>query len=144
MGDTSLSILFNAFPANLMQQSNTSYEFTLDANLTIQECTKITKFKNNVNKLITNINNPSVELQNLLFELDYIRVNPKLDNTYIINSTLHKLKKFGINSTQVPHNNSIKICYMPLGRLSNTMRFYINNSNHIILLSTMFKPKLIK
>lgn len=116
------------------------YEFVLNDQLQVLECVKV----NSVSKgYIHPIENSSLELDGMLFELNHVRVNPRVDNTYIINCLTTALKNIGVEVSNPPDANSIAVCFKPLGEISDNVRFYLSNQGRVIFLSPSTKPKLV-
>jgi len=116
------------------------YEFILNDTLEIRECLRLTPENRRV---IQTIQHAISNLQGFLFELQHVRVNPRLDNSYIIQQITNKLNQIGVNVSKQPSPQSIAICYKPLGEISDSVRFYLNREGKLIFLSPATKPRLI-
>jgi len=117
------------------------YEFVLNEDLFILECMQI-------HSLITNqiapVENFRALLSDRLFELNHVRINPYIDNTYIINKLGDTLKEIGVEIKHTPHLNDIAQCYKPLGEIMQNVRFHFNESGRCTFLCPNAKLRLIK
>lgn len=118
-----------------------SYEFVLDETLQVIECVKVDPMAQNI---ISPIEDASVELDGLLFELNHVRVNPRVDNSHIINRLTEALGQIGVQVKNQPHQNTMATCFKPLGEISDNVRFYLNSKTQVIFLSPSMRPKLVK
>lgn len=116
------------------------YEFVLGPECELIECVKVDPLAQNV---VTPIKDAANELDGLLFELNHVRVNPRVDNSYIIDRFTKALKEIGVEVKNQPTQNSMGTCFKPLGEISDNVRFYLHNSQ-IIFLSPSTRPKLVK
>jgi hypothetical protein len=117
-----------------------SYEFVLDDSLCVIECVKVDPM---AQSMISPIEDASVTLDGLLFELNHVRVNPRVDNTYIIECLTQALKNIGVEVKNQPAANSMATTYKPLGEISDNVRFYLNNKTQVVFLSPSTRPKLV-
>jgi hypothetical protein len=118
-----------------------SYEFVLDETLQVIECVKVDPMAQNI---ISPIEDASVELDGLLFELNHVRVNPRVDNSDIINRLTEALGQIGVQVKNQPQQNTLATCFKPLGEISDNVRFYLNNKTQVVFLSPSMRPKLVK
>jgi hypothetical protein len=118
-----------------------SYEFVLDETLQVIECVKVDPMAQNI---ISPIEDASVELDGLLFELNHVRVNPRVDNSHIINRLTEALGQIGVQVKNQPQQNTMATCFKPLGEISDNVRFYLNNKTQVVFLSPSMRPKLVK
>jgi hypothetical protein len=118
-----------------------SYEFVLDEKLQVIECVKVDPMAQNI---ISPIEDASVELDGLLFELNHVRVNPRVDNSNIINRLTEALGQIGVQVKNQPQQNTMATCFKPLGEISDNVRFYLNNKTQVVFLSPSMRPKLVK
>lgn len=118
-----------------------SYEFVLDDSLRVIECVKVDPTAQNI---ISPIEDAAEELDGLLFELNHVRVNPRVDNTYIINCLTKALNNIGVEVKNQPSKDSMATCFKPLGEISDNVRFYLNNKTQVVFLSPATRPKLVK
>lgn len=93
--------------------------------------------------MIYPIKNAAVTLDGLLFELNHVRVNPRVDNSYIISCLTDALKNIGVEVKNQPSANSMATTYKPLGEISDNVRFYLNNKTQVVFLSPSTRPKLV-
>ena len=115
------------------------YEFILNADLTVLECIKIESMKQGI---VTSIKSPSQVLEGMLFELNHIRVNPNLDNRYMIDVLTRALGEVGVRVLNRPHHNSMDICHRPLGEITDNVRLYVGNLSKLVFLSP--SPKKLR
>jgi len=118
-----------------------SYEFVLDETLQVIECVKVDPMAQNI---ISPIEDASVELDGLLFELNHVRVNPRVDNSEIINRLTEALGQIGVQVKNQPQQSAMATCFKPLGEISDNVRFYLNNKTQVVFLSPSMRPKLVK
>lgn len=115
-----------------------TYEFIINEELKIIDSVQISSL---TKTRLTPIKEPEVYLEEMLFELNHVRVNPRVDNKYIIGKFIEKLEKVGISVTNTPDNDSISLCYKPLGEINSSVRFYVNHKKNIVFMSPN-QPKL--
>lgn len=115
------------------------YEFVLGPECELIECVKVDPLAQNV---ITPIKDVDRELDGLLFELNHVRVNPRVDNSYIIGCFTKALEKIGVQVKNQPAQNSMGTCFKPLGEISDNVRFYLNKSQ-VVFLSPATRPHLV-
>lgn len=118
-----------------------SYEFVLDDKLRVIECVRIDPMAPNV---ISHIENAAVSLDGLLFELNHVRVNPRVDNSYIISCLTKALSDIGVQVKSQPQHSTIATSFKPLGEISDNVRFYLNTGTQIVFLSPSTRLKLVK
>lgn len=118
-----------------------SYEFVLDDTLQVLECVKVDPMAQNI---ISPIEDASVELDGLLFELNHVRVNPRVDNSHIISCLTEALGQVGVQVKNQPQQNTMATCFKPLGEISDNVRFYLNNKTQVVFLSPSMRPRLVK
>lgn len=117
-----------------------AYEFVLDDSLQVVECVKVNSLAKNI---IHPIENSNTALDGMLFELNHVRVNPRVDNTYIISCLTTALNNIGVVVSNPPEADSIALCFKPLGEISDNVRFYLSNHGRVVFLSPSTKPKLV-
>ncbi len=117
-----------------------SYEFVLDDQMRVLECVKIDPTAQSV---ISHIENAAVTLDGLLFELNHVRVNPRVDNSYIITCLTKALGNIGVEVKNQPHKADMASVYKPLGEISDNVRFYLNNQTQVVFLSPATRLKVI-
>ena len=115
------------------------YEFILNADLTVLECIKIESMKQGI---VTPIKSPSQVLEGMLFELNHIRVNPRLDNRRMIDILTQALGEVGVKVLNRPHPDSMAMCHRPLGEITENVRLYVGNLSKLIFLSP--SPKKLR
>lgn len=116
------------------------YEFVLDESLKVMECVKV---NSSITGNLQAILNASHNLDGMLFELNHVRVNPKVDNTHIISCLTLALENIGVNVNNPPTQDSMALCFKPLGEISDNVRFYLDNKSHLVFLSPATRPKLV-
>lgn len=77
-----------------------------------------------------------------LFELSHVNINPYIDNSLIVTSFTSELEKIGVVVSNKPANDSIAMCYKPIGDLSCNVRLKVGSNNKLILVST--KLQIVK
>lgn len=117
------------------------YEFVLDDTLKVIECVRIDPTAQN---MVNRIENAACTLNGLLFELNHVRVNPRVDNSYIIECLTQALNNIGVKVKNQPQQTSMSTCFKPLGEISDNVRFYLNSTTQIIFLSPSTRPKLVQ
>lgn len=118
-----------------------SYEFVLDDSLRVIECVKIDPAAQNI---ISHVDDVAESLDGLLFELNHVRVNPRVDNTYIISCLTKALNEIGVQVKNQPQKNAMATAYKPLGEISDNVRFYLNNKTQVVFLSPSTRLKVVK
>ncbi len=117
-----------------------SYEFVLDETLKVIECVRVDPM---AQSMISPIENAAETLDGLLFELNHVRVNPRVDNTFIIECLTKALENIGVEVKNQPSSNSMATTYKPLGEISDNVRFYLNNKTQVVFLSPSTRPRLV-
>ena len=135
----SQEILINAIRVSENQFSEL-YEFVLNEELRVVECIRVESLTDG---LITPIDRYHTELKETLFELNHVRVNPRVDNSEIIGKLTGELKKIGVNVSNTPSKESMALCFKPLGEISDNVRFYFHEDGKFIFLSPSRKLKVI-
>jgi len=134
-----LEILINSYQVTASADGD-PYEFILNEDFQVMECVKIESISKNT---IRPIRNSIAALDGFLFEMNHVRVNPKLDNTYIIKKLTEALKQIGVEVFNQPRQDSLAVCYKPLGEISDNVRFYLNKEGKLIFLSPSTRPRLV-
>ena len=117
-----------------------SYEFVLNESLCVIECIKVDPMAQN---MISPIEDIAASLNGLLFELNHVRVNPRVDTSFIIGCLTEALKNIGVEVKNQPDSNSMATCFKPLGEISDNVRFYLNNNTQVVFLSPSTRPRLV-
>lgn len=117
------------------------YEFVLNHELRVIECVRVESLADGI---VFPVENYRQQLQSVLFELNHVRVNPRLDNTEILEKLMQALRKIGVEVHQPPHQNDMQMCYKPLGEITENVRFYFNESGRCIFLCPRAKLKAIQ
>ncbi|MBT4964475.1 MAG: hypothetical protein HOI53_06350 [Francisellaceae bacterium] len=131
-------ILINALQVGNNGLTQT-YEFVLNKGLCTKDCVRIDDIEQND---ITLMNDAARDLEGMLFELNHVRVNPKADNSFIIKELTEALENAGVEVYNRPEEESMSVCFRPLGEITANVRFYLNNIGKLVFLSPVLKPKL--
>lgn len=116
------------------------YEFVLNEDLKVTECVHVASLANGI---VVPIEDYSSKLAKSLFELNHVRVNPRIDNTNIIQALTKALTDIGIRVSKPPTKNSMALCFKPLGEISDTVRFYFDSDASCVFLSPTKNFKLV-
>ncbi len=116
------------------------YEFILDKQLNIIQWVKL---RMNPLQIFRSIRSSDSALEGLLFELRHVRVNPRLDNTNMIEKLTDALTSIGVTVSNQPQNTSMAICFKPMGEIRDTVRFYLNKEGKLVFLSPITRPRLV-
>jgi hypothetical protein len=116
------------------------YEFILNSELKVIECVQIESIPQGK---IRPVPNTAYALEGMLFELNHVRVNPKMDNTFIIRCLTGALHEIGVEVLNPPPRDSMAVCFRPLGEISANVRFYLNQDSKLIFLSPAVRPRLV-
>lgn len=116
------------------------YEFVLDSGLNVIECGFVESLSQ---KRMRAVRNPVVELSGMLFELNHVRVNPRVDNTLILARLARLLEESGVSITHPPHGDDMSMCFKPLGELSDVVRFFVNPQGRLTFLSASVKLHVV-
>lgn len=117
-----------------------SYEFILNSRLCVVECVKVDSLAHGI---ISPVEDAEKSLNGMLFELNHVRVNPRVDNTVIIQTLTTALEQIGVNVHNTPDSNTMSVTFKPLGEISDNVRFYIGTMNKVVFLSPATRPKLV-
>lgn len=139
MTDKASEILINATRVNASQATDL-YEFVLNDSLYIIECVRVESLAEGI---IYPVNNYLNALQNTLFELNHVRVNPRADNTQIIQQLTQELENIGVEVLNPPTEESMSMCYRPLGEITENVRFHFNESGKCTFLCPNAKLRAV-
>lgn len=114
------------------------YEFVLNDTLHIVECVHVESLAEGI---IYPIPDFLITLHGVLFELNHVRVNPRLDNAYMIGRLTSALADIGVKVYNTPSPQSMAVCYRPLGEITENVRFYFTESGSCVLLCPNAKLK---
>ena len=142
-------ILINAFLVSAKDFFNKSihkhhaqFEFILNNKLELLDCIKLQTATVNKNFTVTELPNYK-EIYNVLFEVNHIRINPEYNNMQIITVFTKALAELGVKIYNPPSQDSLAICFKPLGAIKDKVRFYIKEDHNIVLLAKTARPKLV-
>lgn len=116
------------------------YEFVLNHELRVIECVRVESLADGI---VFPVDNFRKTLQGVLFELNHVRVNPRLDNTEILDKLTDALEHIGVVVHQPPHQKDIQMCYKPLGEINENVRFYFNELGNCVFLCPKAKLKAV-
>lgn len=116
------------------------YEFVLNNTLHIIECVHVESLAEGI---IYPVSNYRITLHGVLFELNHVRVNPRLDNQMMIAQLTQALADIGVNVYNTPGPESMSVCYRPLGEITENVRFYFNEAGHCVFLCPNAKLKAV-
>lgn len=121
------------------RQQQVQFEFIFNKELELLESMQLV--------IATPITNYKIEpiadvttLSKNLFELNHVRVNPKLDNCEILSMLSSTLSNIGVRINNPPSKDSLALCFQPLGEIKDPVRFYFKENQKIVFLCTN-KPK---
>ncbi|MCS5709355.1 hypothetical protein CC99x_010610 [Candidatus Berkiella cookevillensis] len=140
MTENAREILINATRVNPAHTTDL-YEFVLNDSLYVIECVRVESLAEGI---IYPVNNYLLDLKNVLFELNHVRVNPRVDNTEIIENLTQRLEAIGVEVINPPSQESMAMCYRPLGEITENVRFYFNESGNVIFLCPNAKLRAIQ
>jgi len=116
------------------------YEFILDDTLNIVECVRVEDL---FEGMVEAVDNYHQNLSGVLFELNHVRVNPRIDNTIIINTLIESFQDIGVDVYDTPTSDELGVCYKPLGEISANIRFYFYGDSRCVFLSPESRPKMV-
>lgn len=117
------------------------YEFVLGTGLKVTECGCIESLSQ---KRLRHITDPVNMLDGLLFELNHVRVNPEVDNTFIIRQLGRDMEQqAGVVVQNQPQENDVQMCFAPMGELSDRVRFYVGLQGRLTFLSPSVKLHVV-
>ncbi len=138
-------LLINAFkvthPLDYGQRPQDAYEFVINTDLRVIEGVKMVLAAEGISKPLMS-EETEIPWTTFLFELNHVRVNPKMDNTQIVHRLTSALRDIGVHIEHQPHQQDMRICFKPLGEISECVRFYITENRKIIFLCPAVGPKL--
>ena len=102
-------LLISARRINRQHRANL-YEFVLNDNLHVIECVHVESLAQGI---IYPIHNFQTTLSDVLFELNHVRVNPRMDNMFIIDKLTGALRDIGVGVYNTPKGDSMASCYDP-------------------------------
>ena len=136
---TPQEILLNATLVTADNQAQI-FEFILDDTLSATECVCVKSLANGV---VCPIPNFKETMKGTLFELNHVRVNPKLDNEAMLQALTHALEDIGVKVFNPPNRNDMAMCFKPLGELSENVRFFSESDGKLVFLAPTRHLKVI-
>lgn len=127
--------------STLVTSSNEAklFEFVLNNNLKVIECGYVSSLANGTVKIIEDF----VSLSGALFEFNHVRINPKLENSRLLQRLRNVLQKSGVTISDPTDEKDIKVLYNPVGQLSEVVRFFLTDQNYLKFLSPARKFTII-
>lgn len=116
------------------------YEFVLDDGLKVVECGYLESLSQHKMRAVED---PIIQLEGKLFEINHVRVNPRVDNTLILARLAKALEQSGVKITHPAKQDEIQLCFKPLGELSDIVRFYVNSAGRLTFLSSSVKLHVV-
>lgn len=116
------------------------YEFVLNEELRVIECVRVESLAEGI---VFAVDDFLQKLQGVLFELNHVRVNPRVDNSVIINTLTNELTRIGVGVTHPPAPDSIAVCFKPLGEITENVRFHFNENGKFTFLAPKVKLSVI-
>ncbi len=116
------------------------YEFVLNQDLQAIECVRVESLAEGI---VFPVDNFQRSLSQVLFELNHVRVNPRIDNQFIIQKLTRALHNIGVGVKHPPQPDSMAVCYRPLGEITDNVRFHFGVDGKLIFLSPVSKPVLV-
>jgi hypothetical protein len=116
------------------------YEFVLNQDLQAIECVRVESLAEGI---VFPVDNFQKTLSRVLFELNHVRVNPRVDNQFIIQKLTHALEHIGVGVKHPPQPDLMAVCYRPLGEITDNVRFHFDLDGKLIFLSPISKPVLV-
>ena len=116
------------------------YEFVLNQDLQAIECVRVESLAEGI---VFPVDNFHKTLSRVLFELNHVRVNPRVDNKFIIYKLTQALQDIGVGVKHTPPADTMAVCYRPLGEITDNVRFHFNIDGQLIFLSPVSKPMLV-
>ncbi len=117
------------------------YEFVLNQKLEAIECVHVESLAQGI---VFPIDNFQKTLNKVLFELNHVRVNPRVDNHEIIQKITEKLQAIGVGVKHPLQSQLMAVCYRPLGEITDNVRFYFDTEGKLVFLSPISKPVLVR
>ena len=142
---TAKEILINAFAVSNKNHNKqkSQFEFIIDNNLKVLDCVQLLTVENGSPISMVTKTILCDEIYNVLFEVNHVRVNPNLNNNSIIMLITKTLTDLGVTIHNRPSEDSLAICFQPLGEIKDNVRFYIKEDRSIIFLAETARPKLV-
>lgn len=136
---TANEILINA---TMVSQNDWTeiYEFVINDQMKVVECVRVESLSDGI---IYPVKNYCESLNNTLFELNHVRVNPRQDNQEIISKLTEALSNIGVTVYNPPGPEMMASTYRPLGEITENVRFYLTESGKCIFLCPNAKLRLL-
>jgi len=117
------------------------YEFVLNERLDVVACGHV---DTPASDMITRVPRFSSALRGCLFELNHVRINPRLDNALILEHFINALEDSGVGIYNPPTQGMMAVCFRPIGELNDVVRFYITPDKRLVLLCAAVKLRIVK
>lgn len=123
-----------------------TYELVLNNDLIVVECVHVESLTDGI---VFPVPHYRQALKGVLFELNHVRVNPNLDNSLIVGNLTNALREIGVGVSNPPSQDSIAMCFKPLGEITDNVRFhfdsdgqltFLTSSVHLHIVPTILKP----
>ncbi len=116
------------------------YEFVINQDLRVVECVKVESLADGISSPVESFR---TQLLGVLFELNHVRVNPSLDNSEIIHILTSALEDIGVGVNHPPSQDSMALCFKPLGEINDNVRFHFEGDGHFHFLTPSVKLHVI-
>lgn len=128
------------------EDSFDTYEFVVHKDdesdeLFVSECVHVESL---IEGIIVPIDNYQQHLKEVLFELNHVRVNPRIDNTLLLEQLTNTLQSIGVEVNNPPSQDSIAICFKPLGEIKDTVRFFMDKNGQLHFMTTDVHLRVIR
>lgn len=117
-----------------------AFEFVLNDTLTVTECVRIESL---IQGTLCPVSDFRHALAHVLFELNHVRVNPRLDNSHIITIFTDALQSAGVRVLNPPCQDAMAVCYQPLGEIIDHVRLYFDAHGQVVFLSPRARFQVI-
>lgn len=137
--NTANEILINATKVSKDDFSEI-FEFVINEQMRVVECVKVESLSEGI---IYPVKNYCQILNNTLFELNHVRVNPRQNNQKIIATLTQVLSEIGVTVYNPPGPEMMASTYRPLGEITENVRFYLTEAGKCVFLCPNAKLKLM-
>jgi uncharacterized protein YehS (DUF1456 family) len=81
---------------------------------------------------------------NALYELNHVRVNPKINNDKILQKLRVAIQSSGVDIYDLPTDADMRMLYKPIGEISSPVRFYLQEDKSLCFLSSAVKLQIVR